>query len=130
MPSTAAIVGLGVDVVNVDRISEMLARHRARFLARVFTPGEVAHSAGRRTRAQHLAARFACKEAVMKALGTGLTAGITWLDVEVITEASGKPTLALHGQAKRTATRLKIKYWTISLSHTREHAVAVAIAQA
>lgn len=129
MPTAGAIVGLGVDVVEVDRIEAMLARHRTRFLTRVFTQGEVEHSKGRRARAQHLAARFACKEAVMKALGTGLSAGITWHDVEVVTEASGKPTLVLHGVAQRISRTQKIKRWTISLSHTRHHAVAVAIAQ-
>lgn len=130
MASSGAIVGLGVDVVEVDRVEAMLTRHRSRFVTRVFTAGEVEHSKGRRSRAQHLAARFACKEAVMKALGTGLSAGITWHDVEVVTEASGKPALVLHGVAKRIARTQRIKRWTISLSHTRHHAVAVAIAQA
>lgn len=124
-----SIIGLGVDVVEVARVRAMLARHPDRFLERVFTAGEVAHSAGRRNRAQHLAARFAAKEAAMKALGTGLSSGIGWQDVEVIVEASGKPALRLHGAARMRARALGAQTWSISLSHTRAHAAAVVVGE-
>lgn len=106
----------------------MLADHPTRFLRRVFTPGEVAHSAGRRNRAQHLAARFAAKEAAMKALGTGLSAGVTWHDFEVTTDASGKPGLHVTGVAARLARRAGMRSWSVSLTHTRLHAAAVVVA--
>jgi holo-[acyl-carrier protein] synthase len=95
---------------------------------RVFTEGEVAHSKGRRNAAQHLAARFACKEAVMKALGTGLSSGIAWRDIEIVTLASGKPVVRLSGAAATIAAARGLSNWEISLSHTKEIAAAVAIA--
>lgn len=117
-----------MDVIEVDRIEKMLAQHPKRFLKRVFTPGEVAHSADRRNRAQHLAARFAAKEAAMKALGTGLSSGVTWHDFEVITDASGKPSLHVSGAALTLARKSRIGSWSVSLTHTRLHAAAVVIA--
>ena len=115
-------------MIEVDRIERMLAQHPRRFLARVFTPGEVAHSTGRRNRAQHLAARFAAKEAAMKALGTGLSSGVTWHDFEVTTDASGKPSLRVSGTATTLARKARIRAWSVSLTHTRLHAAAVVIA--
>ncbi len=126
----SSIIGLGIDVIEVDRIQSMIDKHAARFLARVFTPTEVFHSAGRRNRAQHLAARFAAKEAAMKALGTGLTSGVTWHDFEVITDAAGKPSLAVTGIAQNLAKRMRIRSWQVSLTHTRLHAAAVVVATA
>jgi holo-[acyl-carrier protein] synthase len=112
----------------VARVEKLLKQHPERFLDRVFTAGEVAHSQGRRNRAQHLAARFACKEAVMKALGTGLTSGITWRDIEIVTLPSGKPVIKLHGAAAKIAVARSLSQWEITLSHTKEVAAAVAIA--
>ncbi len=106
----------------------MLAHHPTRFLERVFTPGEVAHSAGRRNRAQHLAARFAAKEAAMKALGTGLSSGVTWHDFEVSTDSAGKPHLRVSGEAVVIARAAGIRGWNVSLTHTRLHAAAVVVA--
>lgn len=114
--------------MEVDRIEQMLVDHPTKFLSRVFTAGEAAHSTGRRNRAQHLAARFAAKEAAMKALGTGLTSGVTWHDFEVVTDASGKPALSVTGKAASIARTLRIRAWSVSLTHTRLHAAAVVIA--
>lgn len=119
---------IGLDIEQVARVEKLLKQHPERFLDRVFTAGEIAHSQGRRNRAQHLAARFACKEAVMKALGTGLTSGITWRDIEVVTLPSGKPVIKLHGAAAKIAAARSLAQWEITLSHTKEVAAAVAIA--
>lgn len=105
----------------------MLAEHPTRFLERVFTAGEAAHSAGRRNRAQHLAARFAAKEAAMKALGTGLSSGVTWHDFEVVTDSSGKPALRVTGKAASIARDQGMRSWSVSLTHSRLHAAAVVI---
>ncbi len=121
-------ISLGLDVEQVARVEKLLKQHPERFLDRVFTAGEIAHSQGRRNRAQHLAARFACKEAVMKALGTGLTSGITWRDIEVVTLPSGKPVVKLHGAAAKIAAARSLSQWEITLSHTKQVAAAVAMA--
>lgn len=117
----------GVDIVEVSRIADMLARHGDRFLERCFTPDEVRHSAGRRRRDEHLAVRFAAKEAAMKALGTGWSAQVGWTDVEVVSEPSGRPTLRLHGGAADLARRLGLRQWAVSLSHTESVAIASVI---
>jgi holo-[acyl-carrier protein] synthase len=109
-------------------VQGLLDRHAARLLKKVFSPIEVFHSAGRRNRAQHLAARFAAKEAAMKALGTGLSQGLTWHDFEVRTDDSGAPLLVVTGAAATIARRRGIRSWTVSLTHTRLHAAAVVIA--
>jgi holo-[acyl-carrier protein] synthase len=124
----APSISLGIDLEHVARVDQLLKQHPTKFLDRVFTPGEVAHSAGRRNRAQHLAARFACKEAVMKALGTGLTSGISWRDIEVVTLPTGKPVIKLTANAAKVADSRGISHWEISLTHTKEVAAAVAIA--
>lgn len=122
------IVGHGIDIIEVERIAELVERHPERFIKRVFTDAEAAHSQGRRSRAQHLAARFAAKEAALKALGTGWADGVEWTDIEVVSEASGKPTLRLHGLALERAATIGATGFVISLSHTRIHAVASVIA--
>jgi holo-[acyl-carrier protein] synthase len=122
------ILAHGVDIVEVERVSELLERFAERFEQRVFTKQELEDSGGLKNRSQHLAARFACKEAVLKALGTGLAGGISWHDVEVVRLPTGQPTVQLANVAQRRAMSLGIAQWSISLSHTREHAVASAIA--
>lgn len=122
------IIGHGIDIVEVSRISEMLAEHGQRFLDRCFTPGEQAYADSRKGRDEHLAARFAAKEAVLKALGTGWRDGIAWTDVEVALEPSGRPTVRLHGETARVAREAGISDWFISLSHTRALAQASALA--
>lgn len=126
--SLAPRLSLGLDIEHVARVEKLLEQHPTRFLDRVFTPGEVAHSKGRRNRAQHLAARFACKEAVMKALGTGLTSGITWRDIEVVSLPSGKPVIKLTGNASKIANARGLSQWEVTLSHTKDVAAAVVIA--
>jgi holo-[acyl-carrier protein] synthase len=122
----------GVDLVEVARIAAMLDEHGERFLSRCFTSGERAASGvdGERVsrrRGEHLAARFAAKEAVMKALGTGLSSGISWTEIEVVTLATGEPTLLLTGQAAAIASQRGIASWVISLSHTDSMAIASVI---
>lgn len=122
------IVGHGIDLVENARIAAVLADHEERFLERVFTLAEQAYRADSRRRTEHLAARFAAKEAAMKALGTGLASGITWTEVEVQSGPTGAPTLRLHGRAAEVAAGLGITTWHLSLSHTDTHAMASVIA--
>ena len=125
-----SIVGHGVDLVEIARIGEMVRRHGDNFLDRCFTVAERAYAeSSSKRRDEHLAARFAAKEAVLKALGTGWRNGIAWTDVEVVRQATGQPTVRLSGEAARVARELGITAWFISLSHTHAHAMASAIAQ-
>ena len=120
---------LGTDLVEVARIADLLSRHEARFRERVFTPAELEYAdANPKRTAEHLAARFAAKEAAMKALGTGLTHGIHWTDLEVVRDTSGAPTLGLHNAAADVAARAGITATAISLSHTERYATATVIA--
>lgn len=122
-----SIVGHGIDIVKVSRIAGMLHEHGERFLDRCFTWDERAYSLRGKRAAEHLAARFAAKEAVLKALGTGWRHGIAWTDVEVVLDASGKPGVRLFNVAAETARELGIVLWSLSLSHTDDLAVASAI---
>ena len=115
----------GVDIIEISRISRVLERYAQRFLARVFTESEIAYCRGR---APNLAARFAAKEATMKALGTGLRA-VGWKDVEITRRKSGAPGVLLHGRAKQRAERLGVLDVSLSLSHSREYAVAFVVVQ-
>ncbi len=117
----------GVDLVEVARIARLASEHADRFLGRVFTPAERAYCLAGRRCDEHLAARFAAKEATMKALGTGWRSGIAWTDVEVVSLPSGAPTLRLSGRAAELAESQRIVRWLVSLSHTREHAIASVI---
>lgn len=118
------IAGVGVDLVRIERIQTAVARFGERFLNRCFTTGERAACADAPAR---LAARFAAKEAVAKSLGTGLR-GMTWREIEVVTDASGKPQVSLRGGAAARAQALGITGWEISLSHDGEYAVAFVTA--
>jgi holo-[acyl-carrier protein] synthase len=115
----------GVDIIEIPRIKQVLDRYGQRFLNRVFTPDEIAYCRGR---APNLAGRFAAKEAVMKALGTGVR-GVSWKDIEVIRADSGAPSLRLHGRAEKRAQRLQVGEMSLSISHSREYAVAFVVAQ-
>ena len=115
----------GVDIIEISRVRQVLERYGQRFLNRVFTPGEIEYCRGR---APNLAARFAAKEAAMKALGTGYR-GVSWKDVEVVREQSGAPSIQLHGRAESRAQRLGLQEMALSLSHSREYAVASVVAQ-
>lgn len=114
----------GVDIIEIARVERSIARHGARFLDRIFTPQEQATCAGR---AASLAGRFAVKEAVAKALGTGI-GDIRWLDVEVMVAANGRPHLHLHRQAQMLAAQLGLEEWSISISHTDSLAIGFAVA--
>jgi len=120
-------IGLGVDIVDVARIGEMLARHPDRFPSRVFTDAERRYADADSRRAERYAARFAAKEAVMKALGAGW-GRVGWTDIEVTRDASGAPGVLLTGSALQIADSLGVKKWLLSLSHTETTAIATAIA--
>lgn len=117
----------GIDVVEISRIAALVDAHGERFLARVFTPEERAHAEGKRNASQHLAARFAVKEAVMKVLGTGWSNGIAWTDIEVVRQPTGRPVLRLYGRASEIARGLGIASWHVSITHTQELAMASVI---
>jgi holo-[acyl-carrier protein] synthase len=121
------IVGTGVDITEVDRIQAAVKRFGDRFLHRVFTPAEVRYCMGKPNAAERLAARFAAKEAGMKAIGTGLRHGITWQDVEVVRLPGQRPMLEFHGKAAEFAAMLGCKRTHLSLSHTEEQAIAYVI---
>ena len=114
----------GVDLIEVSRVAETLARQGERFLQRCFTAQELADCAGQ---TPALAARFAAKEAVAKALGCGI-GDVRWVDIEIRRDARGAPILVLHNAAHALAQQLGLTEWSISLSHTQEHAVAMAVA--
>jgi len=120
-------VSVGVDIVEIERIARTLARFGERFLRRVYTEAEIAYCRGKPSR---LAARFAAKEAVAKALGVGVFwhEGVYWRDVEVIRDHRGKPGVRLHGGALERAQQEGLTNWALSLSHSREYAVAMAVA--
>lgn len=119
------VLAHGVDVVAVERIAALLEAHGDRFRMRVYTAGERSFSEeSAPRRAERYAVRFAAKEAVLKALGTGLRGGITWTDVEVISSWTGRPEILLRGEALAVAQRLGIDWWLISLSHSAGVAMA------
>jgi len=122
------ILGHGIDIIETRRIAEILDRHAERFLARVFTPDEASYAMPARRRVEHLAGRFAAKEAALKALGTGLSRGVAWTDVEVRLLPSGQPTLRLQGRAAIIARTLGVREWHLSISHSHDYAVASVIA--
>lgn len=121
------IVGIGVDIVGINRLRTTLDRQKERFLRRVFTPAEQEYCAAHRDPAPHYAARFAAKEALFKAIGTGWAKGVSWLDAEVLRRGEGPPAMMLSGEAKRISQALGVNTVRVSLSHSVENAVAVVI---
>ena len=121
------MLAVGVDLIEIERVQASITRYGDRFLGRVFTAAERAHCKGR---PQQLAARFAAKEAVSKLLGVGIqhADGVSWQDIEVVSDARGKPMVQLHGQAIRRAQALGVHDLALSLSHTRDHAIAMVVA--
>lgn len=123
------IIAIGVDLAEVSRVEALLASAGERFVERVFTSIERQYCDGKANRAERYAARFAAKEAVMKALGTGWSRGVRWRDIEVDHEAGGRPLVRLQGAAAEHARRLGIQRWSISLTHTHAHALAQVVAE-
>jgi holo-[acyl-carrier protein] synthase len=121
------IVGLGLDIAEIDRIKAAITRHGAPFLERLFTPAEVAYCERHKNRYERYAARFAAKEAAMKALGTGWSRGVRWRDIEVTREPGGKPTLVLVGVAREIADRLGVKHIAMTITHSGNLALAQVI---
>ena len=122
------IVGSGIDLCEVGRIKKaIISSHGGRFVERVFTEREIAYAERKANRYERYAARFAAKEAGMKALGAGWRGGLSWRDLEVANLASGRPTLKLHGKAAEIAQRLGVVNIALSLTHTAEQAMAMVI---
>jgi|DewCreStandDraft_4_1066084.scaffolds.fasta_scaffold101728_2 holo-[acyl-carrier protein] synthase len=121
------ILGTGIDLAEVDRIAAAVSRYGPRFVERVFTPAEIAYAESKANRFERFAARFAAKEAGMKAIGTGWRRGVGWHDFEVVREPGGRPTLAFHGRAAEFAARLGVKRVSLSLTHTHIYGMAFVI---
>lgn len=121
------IVGLGVDIAEVDRMQAAIKRRGQSFLKRVFTPAEIAYCERHRQKFERYAARFAAKEATMKALGTGWGDGVRWVDLEVIRDKKGKPTMALAGRAREIADKMGVENISLSLTHSGNTAFAQVI---
>ena len=122
-----SVLGIGVDLVENARIQHSLDRFGDRFLQRVFTPGEIEYSQSMKFPARHLAARFAAKEAVSKAFGTGIGKAMGWKDIDVHRKPSGEPFVVLEGGAKKLAEERGVATVSITLSHTEHHAMAMVL---
>jgi holo-[acyl-carrier protein] synthase len=121
------IVGTGIDIAEVPRIRQSIDRFGERFLERIFTAGERRYCDSKANRVERYAARFAAKEAAMKALGTGWNHGVRWRDCEVVRMPGGRPTIHFHGKAGEFAVRLGVKNAAFSITHTKEEAMAQVI---
>jgi len=121
------IVGLGVDIAEISRIEAAIRRYGEHFLHRLFTPAEIEYCNSHRNRFERYAGRFAAKEAAMKALGTGWRRGVRWVDIEVVREPAGKPTLRLAGQAGLFAAQLGVRNIVLSITHSGDTALAEVI---
>ena len=122
------IIGIGTDITECLRIARMIERHGELFIGRIYTADEIQYCQSRRQATQHFAGRWAAKEAVLKALGTGWVKGISWRDIEILNEPSGQPVVELRGGAKDVARGLGITNMLVSISHCHTHATAYAIA--
>lgn len=121
------IVGSGIDLTEIGRVQKTVDRFGARFLDRVYTAAEQAYCLGKRKSAESLAARFAAKEAAAKALGTGISRGVNWLEIEVVREPGGRPSLRFHGRAAEFAARMGVRHAALSLTHTADLAIASVV---
>ena len=122
------IIAHGIDLVDFDRIEQMLDRHGQRFCERVFTSRELADADKVKNRIEKLAGRFAAKEAVMKLVGSGWRSGVAWTDIEVVNNALGQPVVALSGKLKELADQQNVEQITLSITHTANFAIASAVA--
>jgi holo-[acyl-carrier protein] synthase len=121
------IIGLGIDIAEVDRIEAAIGRRGQPFLRRVYTSAEITYCERFKNKFERYAGRFAAKEATMKALGTGWRRGIRWVDIEVVRESSGRPTIALAGEAAKIAAQLGVHRIALSITHTATEALAQVI---
>ena len=121
------IVGSGIDLVEIDRVRHSVERFGDRFLNRVYTAEEQAYCLRKRNSAESLAARFAAKEAGAKALGTGISRGVTWVEIEVVREPGGRPTLRFHGRAAEMARKLNARRAALSITHSSALAMASVV---
>ena len=122
------VVGIGVDIVECDRIANMIEKHEGIFVNRVFTPYEIEYCSARKAAAQHYAGRWAAKEAILKSMGTGWAKGIRWTDLEIQTLPGGKPVVHINGTAKEICESIGIAEILISISHCHAYATAFATA--
>lgn len=122
------VIGIGTDIVECLRVANMIEKHEDLFIQRVYTPGEIEYCGGRKSATQHYAGRWAAKEAILKAIGTGWSNGIQWTDIEVVNQMGGKPFVRLGGQAKTICESRGIEDILISISHCRLFATAFATA--
>jgi holo-[acyl-carrier protein] synthase len=125
IPAQTVQTVVGVDIIEIDRIRRAISRSQDSFLNRIYTPAELVYTRN----VSSLAARFAAKEAVMKALGTG-TRGVGWKDIEILTNADGAPLVRLYGRALQKSTELGLTGFQVSLSHSRKYAIAFVIGHA
>src|SRR6202051_4317392 len=121
------IIGTGIDIAEVPRIQQAIERFGDRFLQRIYTEGEMRYCDSKANRVERYAARFAAKEAAMKALGTGWNHGVRWRDCEVSLLPGGRPTIHFHGKAGEIAAKMGVKNAALSISHTEEQAIAQVI---
>ena len=121
------IIGTGIDIAEVERVAGAIARFGDRFLERIYTPGERRYCDSKANRVERYAARFAAKEAAMKALGTGWNHGVRWQDCEVVRPPGSRPTIVFHGKAGEIAEKLGVKNAALSITHTAEQAFAQVI---
>lgn len=121
------VIGIGIDIVEIERIRRAIERTGDRFIHRVYTPDEINYCESRKNKFQHYAGRFAAKEAAFKALGTGWSGGVAWKDAEVAVEPSGKPCLLLHGQAQAIARKQGAHDMYVSISHCQTYVVAQVV---
>jgi holo-[acyl-carrier protein] synthase len=124
-----AIVGTGIDIVECLRIAQMIERHGELFITRVYTDAEIEYCTARKAATQHYSGRWAAKEAVLKALGTGWRRGISWRDIEIVNDRKGAPTVNLRGGARDVMEKAGIRRLHVSISHCRSFAVAHVVAE-
>jgi holo-[acyl-carrier protein] synthase len=123
-----SVLAHGIDMVDCKRLGEVIRNYGERFLKRVFTPAELGYCLGKKREMEHLAGRFAAKEAVLKVLGTGWTGGTNWTDIEVTNEPSGQPRVRLSGRCRQIAEERSFREILVSISHIETHAIASAVA--
>jgi holo-[acyl-carrier protein] synthase len=123
-----SILGIGTDITECLRVARMIERHGELFINRVYTPEEIRYCQNRRQSTQHFTGRWAAKEAILKALGTGWRRGIAWRDIEVRNDASGRPVVRVRGGVKEVVQQLGVARLLVTISHCRTHATAYAVA--